>query len=264
MTLITLCLLGIIFFLYVLFRKESYITITIKVGSDHVNWSGGTISQWFSQLFYVGMKEKDGLGRTTAEILNIRSYDTSTNLRAVYANVKLKAIYNRASNQYIFRGKPVLIGSTIRLYLDRLLVDGLVTHFEGVKDTREKHTLIAEAQIRDETTVYPETSGTKDYVADALKVGEKITDLQGNTVIEILQKRVEDAKRVVVTNDGRVLIQSNPMRKDVYFTLRVQTIKIGSRYYVFDDIPVLIGIGVPLNTSTISVWPEITKFTLEK
>lgn len=249
---------------YLFFRKPASLTVTIKVNEDGVafnSWDAynkGTRS-WFSQMFYKGMKEKDGLGKATAEVLSIRSYDTSPARKAVYLTVSLNTVYNRASNQYAYRGKPVLIGSTLKLYLDNLLVEGLVTAAEGAKDPRQKVVLLVESQVRDETPVYPETSGTKPYIADALSEGEEIKDDQGNTIIKILKKRAEDAQRVVTTSDGRVFIQTNPLRKDVFFTLQVRANQIANRYYIFDDVPILIGIGIPINTATISVWPEVTK-----
>lgn len=250
----------LMFLAYLFFRSPTSSIIVIKVNEDDIAFNSRSVStrSWFSQMFYKGMKEKDGLGKATAEVLSIKSYDTSPARKAVYLTIKLNTVYNRASNQYTYRGKPMLVGSTLKLYLDNLLVEGLVTAAEGAKDPRQKVMLRVESQIRDETPVYPETSGTKPYVADALSEGQEIKDDQGNTIITILKKRVEDAKRTVITNDGRVLVQTNPLRKDVFLTLRVNANQIANRYYIFDDVPVLIGIGIPMNTSTISVWPEVT------
>lgn len=249
---------------YLFFRKSTLVTVTIKANEDSVafnSWDVGNkgTRSWFAQMFYPGMKEKDGLGKATAEVLSLRSYDTSPARKAVYLNVRLRTVYNRASNQNYYKGKAVLVGSTIKLYLDSLQVDGLITYVEGIKDPRQKIILILETQVRDETPVYPETSGTKPYIADALSEGQEIKDDQGNTIIKILKKRVEDAQRVVTTSDGRVFIQTNPLRKDVFFTLEVSANQIANRYYIFDDVPVLIGIGIPVNTTTISMWPEVTK-----
>lgn len=248
--------------LYVFFRKSSYVNVTVKVDEEKVlyeSWKAedGTKS-WFSQLFYKGMKEKDGLGKIAAEVLDVRSYDTFPSRKAVYITLRLRVVYNRASNQYTFKGKSLLIGSTIKLNLDRVFVDGLITQVEGVRDPRERATLIVEAQIREESPTFLETSGTKEYVANALKVGEEIKDDQGNTVIKILKKRVENAKKTVVTSDGRVIVRTNPLRKDVYLTLQIEALKIHDRYFLFDDIPILIGSKIPINSPTIWVRAEVT------
>lgn len=249
----------LIFLAFLFFRKPSTLIATIKVNEDNIAWWNMGTRSWFAQMFYPGMKEKDGLGKATAEVLSIKSYDTSPARKAAYLTVRLNTVYNRASNQYTYRGKPILIGSNLKLYLDNLQVEGLITAVEGAKDPRQKVVLLVESQIRDETPVYPETSGTKPYIADALSEGQEIKDDQGNTIIKILKKRVEDAQRVVTTSDGRVVIQTNPLRKDVFLTLQVRANRVANRYYIFDDVPILIGIGIPINTATISVWPEVTK-----
>lgn len=255
--LITLVIsIGIGFF-YIFLRKPTYLTVEIKVGSESVYFDGGTTKAWLGQLIHEGMTEKDGLGKTTAEVIKIRSYDTA-NTKAVYATTRILAVYNRNSNQYTFRGKPLLIGSTIRLYLDRVLVDGLITYVEGVKDPRIKKRLVVEAQLINETNVFPEISGVKQYIADAIAEGQEIKDSQNNTIIKVVKKREEDAKKNVTTSDGRIFTQTYPQRKDVYLTLEVQSMLIGDRYYIFDDIPLIIGWGIPINTKTFVASPDIT------
>ena len=135
--LIAFTIVGIVIFAYVFLRKASYVTVTVKIGSDHILWDGGSTRAWFNYYFHEGMKQKDGFGSTTAEVVKLRSYDYNESRKAVYATVKLKTVYNRSSNTYTFQGKPVLIGSTIKLYLDRLLVEGHITHIEGAQETRD-------------------------------------------------------------------------------------------------------------------------------
>lgn len=260
---IFLILVAISVFAYIFFRKSTYVITVIKVGEETIQyqpWNRGAGTRaWFSNMFYKGLKEEDGLGRIMAEVVDIRSFDTDPNLKDVYLKTRLRVVYNRASDQYTFKGRPVLAGSTIKLNLDELLVDGLITYVEGAKDPREKVKLLVETQLREETSTYLETSGTREYIADALSVGDEIKDDQGNIIVKILGKRVENAKRTVTTSDGRIVVGANPLRKDVYFTLDVNAIKIQNRYYLFDDVPILVGREIPLNTGAVSIWPEVTK-----
>lgn len=260
---IAVAVLGIVFFVYIFFRKTTYLTVTIKVGQDSVTYQNPGVKAWFGQLFSIGMTEKDGLGSTRAEVLKIYSFDSEPQYKAVYLTTKLKVVYNRASNQYTYKGYPVLVGSTLRLYLDRLLVDGMVTNVEGMRDPRRSVKLLVKAQLREETPVFPETSGTKAYVADALHMGDEVKDDQGNVVIKIIDKTTENAKKIVSDN-GRLLALPDPLKKDVYLTLQIDATVTNGKYYVFDDIPVLIGWGIPIHTSFVSVWPEATEITEQK
>lgn len=254
-----LFLVAIAFFAFLFFRKSVNITVVVKIGSDSVRWNGGATSPWFSQFFYPGMKEQDGLGRTTAEVLEVKSIDTSPTDKSIYTTIKLKVTYNRSSNQYVFRGKPVLIGSTVRLYLDKVLVDGLITQVEGVKDLRENANLKINAQIIEENPAFPETYGTKEYIATAIPEGQEIKNDQGEVIITVLSRRIQNAQKVVTTGDGRVFIQEHPLKKSVTYTLKVKATRIYSRYYIFDDVPLNIGSTIPLITNTAALYPEITQ-----
>lgn len=259
--------LGVLLFVvfaFVFFRRSTYITAVVKIGSDSILWDGGSTKTWFSQMMYIGMKEKGAFGQPTAEIVQIRSYNTSPTRRAVYATVKLKVVYYRSSNQYHFKGKPLLVGSTVKLYLDRLLVEGLVTRVEGIPDTREKKILTVKTQLINESPVYPETSGAKKYIADAIQKGDEIRDEKGDILVKVVDKRENEARKLITTSDGRVLIRTDPDKWDVYLDLQVQAVKMYDRYYVFDDVPLLIGSSIPINTSTVTLYPEIISIDISQ
>ena len=75
-----------------------------------------------------------------------------------------------------------------------------------------------------------------------------------------IDKKVEPAKKVIVTSDGRTILGVDPVRKDIYLTLEINSLKIGERHFLLNDIPIVIGYAIPINTPTISVFPVITKF----
>lgn len=264
-------LFGIIFFAYFFFRKQDFVTVTVKVGEDAIRyeeWVATTGTRtWFEQLFKPGMEETDGLGRAMAELVSVYSYDTEPSRKAVYLNLNLRAIYNRTSGQHSFKGRALLVGSPIRLNLDGLYIEGLVTGVQGVDDTRKREDIIVSAQVvvdKKDNVFFLETTGTSESIEKALNIGDEVKDSGGNVVIKIIDKKVEDAKRSVTTSDGRIIVARNPLRKDVFLTLKINAIKTGDRYYVFDDIPILIGNTIPLNTPTLFVEPEVTKIEVSK
>lgn len=256
----------VIFFGYAFFRKASYVTVTVKVGEENIYyqaWRSEAGSRvWFAELFHKGMKETDGLGRIGAEVVSVYSYNSAINTKAVYLTVNLRAVYNRATNQYTFKGFPLSIGSQVRLNLDNLFVDGLVTHVDGVEDPRKKVKLLVETKIVEESSVYPETSGTSESIANGINVDDQVKDSQGNTIIKIVKKRVENAKRLVTNSSGEFMVRNHPLRYDVYLTLEVEAIDLSGSYFLFDDVPILIGEEIPVFTPFISVLPEVTHITL--
>ncbi|OGM54258.1 hypothetical protein A3E15_02845 [Candidatus Woesebacteria bacterium RIFCSPHIGHO2_12_FULL_42_9] len=262
--LIGLTFILVLIFTFVFFRNSIYKVVTIEVTQESTYawevWDASGSKMWFSDLFHKGMKERDGLGNVKAELLDTFSYEKTPARITVYLTTKLRVVYNRASNTYTYKGTPVLIGSKIKVNFDNLLVEGLITDIEGVSDKREKRLITVEAQIREENSTYLETSGTKAYIADAIKVGEEIKDNNGNTIIKIIDKKVEPAQRVVVTSDGRAMLRVDPVRKDIYLTLEINALKIGERYFLLNDIPIVIDYSLPINTPHLSLFPVVTKF----
>lgn len=259
---------GFFLFAYIFLRQSAHVTVTLKVGQEDVyysiyapsaNFNSSGIPAWFKSSFHPGIKEKNGLGTTQAEVLDVNSYYTGQSRLSLYLKTKLRVTYNRSTNQYTYKGTPVVVGSKIKLYLDNILVNTLVTEMDGVPDTREKHTVTVETRIFDENQTYLETAGTKAFLADAINIGDEVKDSQGNVAIKIIAKRVEPAKKVTTLSNGSLTVQNDPIRKDVYLTLELNTVKVQDRYFLFDDIAVLIAQPIPINTSTTFIIPTVTK-----
>lgn len=255
---------AVIIFAILFFRKSTYITATVSVGQDSVVY-GSLLDNmgpkdWFASAFHSGQEEKDGLGRVQAEVLNVFSYDKTAINKTVYLNVRLNTVYNRATNTYTYKGVPVLVGSTIKLNLDNVYAEGLVTEVQGFPDYSARKKITVEAVIKDENSTYLGTIGTESYIADSVQIGDTVKDNNGNELIKVLDKKVLPAEVTVTTSDGRVVVGFDPVRKDVYLTLEIYAEKINDKYYFLNDIPILINQPIPVNTSKVSVYPVVTKF----
>lgn len=264
--LLTIVVFGLFLFAYIFFRKSSTISVVIRVGTEDVQQELKGTRPWFTQMYHEGMKERDGFGLTRAEITKINSYDLSfdqanvypTMKKVLYLTLNLSTVYNRSSGQNTFKGFPVVVGSPIKLYLDGLLVDGLIVKIPGTNQPTTKHTLTVEAVVKRESEVFPETSGIDEYVARAFHTNDSVNDALGNTIISIKNVRVEQAKKIVTTADGRLLVQRDPLKKDIFLTLNIQATRLNNHYYIFDDIPILIGSKIPLNLSFVSATADVT------
>jgi hypothetical protein len=255
-------LLAASFFAYVFFRKADYIVATIKINEDNpvygewIDYNG--TRPWFAEALRENVKLTDGLGRTSAEVLSIKSYDMRSNRKALYLKVRLRTTYSKRSNQYSFNGLPLTVGSIIRLNFNTVSIEGLVTDVQGLPDLRKKVKLLVDVKLEEETGLNFQTSGVLPYIAaEAMNIDE-IKDGEGEVIMKVIKKHVEDADTFVVTSDGRSLVRKNPLRKDVYLTLEIQAEEIENRYYLFDDFPILIGGKLPLNTDKLSFFSKIT------
>lgn len=252
---------------FVLFRKQSEIKVVVKVNEESLAYQIGGTPNWFAQFLHVGMKEVDVFARPMAEVKGIKTYYSADQRSVVHLIVALKAVYSLSNHQYTYRGKNVLIGSTIELPLNNLLIKGLIIDIEGSTKTNSKR-IFAQAQIKQLDPAFPQTEGVPSYVAESIQQGDIMKDSLGHPAIKITKKTVEDAKMTVITANGDVLLQKHPMRKDVYLDLEIWAEKIGDRNYLFGDtnFPILINNGIneinnrlPFYTNNSLVWLTITK-----
>lgn len=248
---------------FVLFRKQSEINVIIKVNGDNLAYRIDGAPNWFAQLFHAGMKEKNVFGKPMAEVKKVKAYLLSDNTSIIHLSVTLKALYSLSNRQYTYNGKNVLIGSTIELLLDNLLVKGLIIDIEGLTKTNSKK-IFAQAQIRNLNPVFPQTEGVPSDIAESIKEGDIMKDSLGYPAIKIIKKTVEDAKMTVITANGDVILQKHPMRKDVFLNLEIWAEKIGDRHYLFGDtnFPILIDAEVPFYAKNSSLWLTITKINV--
>ena len=262
---VSIVVIGIFVFALIFFRKSSSITVTVNVGqNDAISYTTflnrPSTRSWFASLFHEGMVEKDGLGRIQAEVKDVYIYDRSPSIQTIYLKTKLKAIYSKSSNTYTYKGTPVLVGSKIKMDLEGVHVEGLVTNIEGLNNEKEVRKVVVESQLREDNPIFQGTVGTKDYLADSISIGDVVLDNNGNVILKILDKRVVPAKQIVTTSDGRVLAKDHPTRKDIYLSLEIRTTIIGGQNYFLDDLPVLVDQPIPVNTSKYSIFPIVTKF----
>jgi len=253
-------ILIIVFFAVFFSRKTKYLEVTIKITENSILYAKNNPQAWFVYLFKPGMKEKNGLGQTSAEVEKVYFYDVSEAKKAAYIDLKLKTNYNRQSQNYSYKGKALLVGSPIKIELQDVLIEGLVTAVEGLPDPRKEVELIVKSQILENNLVFPETNGIPIFLADAVKVGDKFYNSENKAVVTVLEKNEELAKKIVTNDKGEVFLRRDPLKKDVYLTLKLLAKQTNNEYFLFDDLQIKIGNGIPILTESYSVWPVITEF----
>lgn len=249
---------------YLLFRKQSTLNITVKLNEENIRispWSDGRNRQWMASYFYPEMTEKDGFNRVVAKVNSVHAYDTAPDSKDIYLNLTIKSTYTKSTNQHSFRGIPVLIGSPIKLQLNSILVEGLVTNIEGLKDPRTKVMLEMDARLgRAENPIFNDSQAVYKSIANSIDPGALITDNVGGEIIKIIDKKILPSKRIAIDSFGNRLEYIESDRAVVELKLRVSAIKIDGKYFIFDDTPLQIGGAIPIIMDKVSIWPEIISF----
>lgn len=249
----SLFILGIFIFIG-LFRKSSFVEIVLKTSKD----------EWFIRQLKEGVEEKNILGQTMAQIQSIRTYPTSDQKKWVHLKIKLKVIYSPGENSYVYKGKKILVGSYLELYINNLLVDGTIIKINS-KDNKENiYQIKAKGRIINLDPAFPNTEGIDNYLAESIKENSLIKDSLEYLAVRIDKKTVEEAKMITIDSFGQTHLSTNPLRKDVYLDLTIWAEKIGDYYYLFGDenFPIIIGNQIPFTTD--NNWLFITITNIKK
>lgn len=253
-------LAGAVFLSLFIFKEEKWTKVEVKI--NRAEWwmgEGKDPPYWLSDNFSKGEKGYDSLGRKIAEVLDVRSYEWGGNTRTIYLTLNLKTEVDKRKKILKFDHLPLQVGGPIELSLGKVGTKGLISYIEGVPDTRVKGERIVEARLIEWSPKFQDTWGIMPWRADAVKIGDKVVDKNGNVLAEILDKKEKQADRVVPSANGSLRLQSDPLNKDVFLTIKLKTIDQDGVDYFLDDYKVKVGQVIMLTLPEVDIWPEITK-----
>lgn len=225
---------------YFFFKRDvEYITIRVKVTDREILYANTQPADWYASRFEIGDAERDALGRTIAEIVNVESFSVGTNKKAVYVDLRIKAVYDKRAKTYSSRGKTVAFGTTMRFYLSKVTFDGIVTEFPHSESQRNYRVTTS--------TVTVVARGLEPAVAAGIKKGDKIQDSNGTLIADVLEVNVKPAERITTTVNGDLLLRFDPLYKDLLLTVAMRTKLFHGEAYVFDNVPLKVGVAIPLS-----------------
>jgi len=237
----------------VLSRKQQWITIVLKIYRE----------EWFANLLHPGMKEKNVLGQTMAEIKKINIYPAPDTKKIIHLTIKLKTIFSKANQKYTYKGNDIIIGSYIdNLQFNNLLIDGLIIDINDQNNfSKKRKKIYAKAQLIDINPAFPYTEGVFSFVANSIKEGDVMYDSLNQPTIIIKKKMMHPARIIIPNFSGNLYLQENPLRFDVFLDLEIYAHKIGQWYYLFGDenYPIIIGNAIPFSSKNNWVFLTITE-----
>jgi hypothetical protein len=243
--------LVIVFVFYLFFyRKVQYVNIRVKVTDQNVLYAGTNPKTWYANRFEVGDSELDELGNVISKITNIKSFNMSADSKAVYLDIKIKAVYDRRTQLYSAKGTNLSFGNVIKFNFPNVTFSGLVT--ESPNTINQKDLVIEKKRV-----TLLQRGGFEPQVLEKIQKGDKITDSEGNVLLEVIDTVVKPAQQITQNDQGDLLIKYNPYYKDMVITTDVAIKKYRGDDFAFDNIPLRLGYSLPLNFSYTSIWPII-------
>lgn len=251
-------ILGVFLFFY---RKKEYVNIRVKITDQDVLYANTNPKSWYANRFEVGDKEIDEIGRVIATITNVETFNISGDTKAIYLDIKIKAVYDRRTKLYSARGSNLIFGDTIKFNFSKVTFDGLIT--ESPSTINQNGLSISEkeivAVIRSTGSMGNVNTTIEPKVVEDIKKGDKITDSNGNVLAEVKDIVIIPGQRITQNDKGDILLRNDPYYKDAVLTLKVRVKEYKGEKFLFDNIPLRLGVYLPLNFDYVSVWPIIIK-----
>lgn len=255
---------------YFIFRPQSRdVSIVVRLADKDMIWlDNGSPQSAAIQTIRPGIKEVDAFGRVVAEVTRVSSFDQPvresqyTPKKTVYVTLTLRASYSKTKDQYRYQGVVLQAGDWVRFTIQSSIINGLVVQIPERK-TEQRVAVLLKAQMKTEGPFtrepFAEVTGVDRYIADAIVIGDTVTDSEGNVLAEVVDKAVTPALRVTVDQYGGVHYRQDPRKYDVFLTVRVFARKISDELYYLDMVRLKVNTQIPLFLSRIDIEPRITE-----
>lgn len=246
----TFVLLCIAVAYYGFFRQRNQTNIYIRVNlirsanlpsSAPFNW----VPYWISDAISVNDTDRNPFGGVNATVIEKNSYFAPLYGRYVFLTFRVRVLKDK-SGVYLFKNKPVAIGSLLSFQLPRAQVDGLVTEM----DTK----ILSSEYKKIRLTLKGKT--LDDYIAYAAKEGSVIMDDKSQEIAKIIQVRITSSRFRYDSTTGLSNFNLDDTRKDLETVVDVLAKKVSSEYYFSDTQKIKVGeyINLPFPEVTLGLY----------
>lgn len=199
---------------------------------------------WTLQAINKNDVSYNSLGQQVARVVDVEksAYDGG---RRLFINLVLEfdAIYNSATQTYIYDGNPLLIGKELTLQFGETSFTGIISNIYENIDNRFDNYDKADAEI----SVY--YRNLEPWHAESLR-DFHVSDSNGKTLLTTKAIQIKLAEKIVATEWGDVLLRHDPTKRDVVITFILpdvlckenqcyfnmyQTFAIGQEFSAYSD-----------------------------
>lgn len=208
----------ILFLLSYFSRKRTFVYVDLTYKRQEWNDISLPPEYWEVNSLNIGDIGYNSLGKKVISIENIEKNIWGGGQRMyIEMTVKLDAIYNSATHTYVFDGNPLLIGKNFTVQVDQSEFTGIISNIYKDKKDRYKKYKKADAII---------TVHYRDYDpwhAEALR-NFTVKNSNGDTILKTKELTIKPAEKVVVTDNGTVLLKNDPIKKDMIATFELPNV----------------------------------------
>lgn len=247
-------------------RKTEYLNVTIRLfnqDSPEYVINSNQPKSWYVEQIKVGTAQKNQIGETLVEVIDVYGYPNGYIYEDVYVTLRIKAVQNKITKQYIYEGSPLLIHDIKSFKIQNLLVSGeIIDIFEKERELKK---FKVKVELNPKNVDYTNNSdslirGVENYVANLLKKGLTVKDSRNTNIIVVTDVEKKPGQRIVTTNSA-IHYLADPETTRVTLHLDLLAEKINDKYLYRKKEAMLVGEKIWLTFDQVSVVGTITEIT---
>lgn len=258
LTLFDIVVLGLMLVLFISFifvfrRTTPRTTIWVKVTDQDVLYAYTHPQSWYANVFQVGDTEVNALGAPIAKITNVERFVTDEVRKAVYLELNIKATYDTRNKRYTYKGKPLIFGTPLRFNMGKVYFDSIVVSLPDEVIDHKRIKLTIEAEMKN----------IPNYQAEAIQQfeGRSVLDKQGITYVTVNKiSKVISKTNYKIIDSNNLTFRKDDEYSDLFMELIVYAKETPSEYFAYRDIPLKIGLSIPISFPEMTFHPIVTKF----
>lgn len=244
-------------------RKTEYLDVTIKLfnqDSPESYIDNNQPKSWYIEQIKEGKSQKSQFGEKLIEIIDVYSYPTAYVYNNVFVTLRLKAVQNKITKQYVYEGSPLLIHDIRSFKVQDLLLSGEIIDLGNNPKEFKKFKATVELDPK-RTSEYSNSSeamveGVENYVADLIQEGLVIKDSNGVELVKINKVEKQPGKRIIASSKG-LISAIDPDRTKITLDIDIVGEKINNFYFYNKKESLLVGETVWLTFKQFSVVATI-------
>jgi len=241
-------------------RKTEYLSITVRLfnqDSPEYSLDSNQPKAWYIEQIKKGKAQKNLLGETLIEIVDVYSYPNGYVYNDVYVTLKIKAIQNKITKQYVYEGSPLLIHDIKSFKIQDLMLNGEIIDLTNKPRETKKFKVVFELHDLRINFDFVNNSqamvkGVNNYVADLIAEGLSIKDSNKNELVTIKKVEKKPGERIIATNNGLLSVQDQD-RTQVVLETDLIAEKINNHYYYRKEEPLIVDEIIYLTFEQITV-----------
>ncbi len=259
-----LSLFAIFFFTAIIYfffsRKTEYLNITLRLfnqDSPEYSLDSNQTKAWYVEQVKKGKAQKNLFGETLIEIADVYSYPNGHVYNDVYVTLKIKAVQNKTTKQYVYEGSPLLIHDVKSFKVQDLLINGEIIDLNNQPRETKKFKVVFELNEMRINYDFVNNSqamvkGVNNYIADLMKQDLAIKDSSGNELVKINKVEKKPGLRLLATEKGLIKL-TDPDRTQVILYTDLIAEKINNHYYYRKEEPLMVDEVIYLTFEQITV-----------